>query len=186
MPTYGIVVEGNYDAAALPEIIKKCLQDDLEIISRVCGDKNKLMNKFPSYLEPFRYEKGGSPIDKALVICDADNKNPDELLEKMKSKIAGRDFPFELKFIIIVQELETWLLADEAAISKVTQRTVSRVNEDLESINHPKEKLFDILSEAGATYTSEVAKKIAIGSDIFKIEYRCPKFKEFKQAVIDC
>ncbi|MBI3355033.1 MAG: DUF4276 family protein [Nitrospirae bacterium] len=144
------------------------------------------MKKFPGFLEEFRYAKGGAPVDKALVIRDADNKAPNELSEKMNSKIAGRTYPFEVKFIIIVQELETWLLADEAAISKVTQRTVSRVNEDLESINHPKERLFDILSEAGVTYTSEVAKRIAIGSDISKIEYRCPKFKEFKQAVIDC
>lgn len=157
MPTYGIVVEGNYDAAALPELIKKCLQDDVKIISRVCGDKNKLMNKFPSYLKSFCYEKGGSPIDKALVIRDADNKNPSKLLEEMKSKITGRKYSFEVKFIIIVQELETWLLADEGAISKVTQfrsgKTVAKVNENLESIIQPKEKLKELLSNAKTPYT---------------------------------
>ena len=187
MPTYGIVVEGDYDSAALPEIIKKCLSSDIEIIARPCGDKSQLMKKFPGFLEAFRYAKGGAPVDKALVIRDADNKNPDELLKKMKSKIAGRNYlDFEVKFIIIVQELETWLLADENAISKVSGKTVSRVNEDLESISHPKEKLWDILFVAGLPYTAEVARKIAKESDIFRIENRCPKFKEFKQAVIDC
>ncbi len=98
--------------------------------------------------------------------------------------------PFEVKFIIVVQELETWLLADDKAISKVTQarsgRTVSRVNENLESIRQPKEKLQEILSKAGIYYTPEVAKEIARELDLSKIEYRCPGFKEFHQAVIDC
>ena len=97
---------------------------------------------------------------------------------------------FFVKFIIIVQELETWLLADEGAISKVTQsrpgKTVVKVNESLESIIHPKEKLLDILSDAGVAYTSEVAREIAKESDLSKIEYRCPKFKKFRQAVVDC
>ena len=57
VPTYGIVVEGDYDSAALPEIIKKCLSSDIEIIARPCGDKSQLMKKFPGFLEAFRYAK---------------------------------------------------------------------------------------------------------------------------------
>src|SRR5574341_1492902 len=143
MTTYGIVVEGNYDAAALTEIIKKCLSSEIEIITYTCASKGPLMNKFQGFLQLFCHEKQGSHVDKALVIRDADNKDPHELLEKMRNRIADRNYPFQVKFIIIVQELETWLLADEEAISRVTQarsgRTVSRVNEDLESIIQPKE-----------------------------------------------
>ena len=91
------------------------------------------------------------------MIRDADNKNPSKLLEEMKSKITGRKYSFEVKFIIIVQELETWLLADEGAISKVTQfrsgKTVAKVNENLESIIQPKEKLKELLSNAKTPYT---------------------------------
>lgn len=190
MTTYGIVVEGNYDKAALSEIIRKCISSDVEIIARPCGSKDRVMSRFPGFLESFRYAKQGSNVDKVLVIRDADNKNPDELMEKMRNKIADRSYSFKVKFIIIVQELETWLLADEEAISKVAQarsgKTVTRVNEDLESIIQPKERLYKLLSGAHVPYTEAVAQEIAKESDINKIEYRCPRFKEFRQAVIDC
>lgn len=191
MTTYGIVVEGTeYDKAALTELIKKCLQVEIEIIPRPCGSKSQLMKKFPGFLKEFQYVKQGAHVDKALVIRDADNKEPARLLEEMQSKISGRTYPFEIKLIIIVQELETWLLADEEAISRVTQacsgRTVSRINENLESIIHPKEKLKNLLSNAKVVYTAEVAREIAKESNISIIENRCPRFMEFHQNVIDC
>lgn len=190
MATYGIVVEGDYDVAALTEIIKKCISSELEIIPRPCGGKPQLMKRFPGFLKEFCYAKQGLPVDKALVIRDADNKNTEELLADMRSKIEGQTYPFgELRFVIIVQELETWLLADEEAISRVTQsrsgRTISRVNENLESIIHPKEKLKEILSSK-VPYTPEVAREIAQESNLSRIEERCPKFREFRQAVVDC
>lgn len=77
MTTYGIVVEGNYDKATLLEIIRQCLSTEVEVIARPCGSKDRLMNKFPGFLESFRYLKQGSNVDKVLVIRDADNKNPE-------------------------------------------------------------------------------------------------------------
>jgi hypothetical protein len=190
MKTYGVVVEGEYDKEALVEIIRKCLPSEIEIIVRPCGGKDRLMNKFPGFLESFRYEKQGLPVDKALVIRDAHNKDPDELSKKMENKIKGRNYPFPVKFVIIVQELEAWLLADGNAISKITQsrsgRTVTRVDENLESINNPKQRLQKILSVAQVPYTPQVARKIAQEIDLSKIKYRCPRFKGFHQAVIDC
>ncbi|SRR5579875_1528419 len=192
MTTYGIVVEGYYDVAALTEIIKKCLSNEIEIISYTCATKGPLMNKFQGFLDllDLRHTKQGSHIHKAFVVRDADNKDPNELLNKMRSKVASRTYPFEVKFIIIVQELETWLLADEEAISRVTQprsgRTVARVNENLELISQPKERLKKILFDAKVAYTPEVAREIAKESDPSRIEYRCPRFREFRQAVIDC
>jgi hypothetical protein len=191
MTTYGIVVEGvEYDKLALTEIIKKCLSSEIEVIQRACGSKSLLMRKFPGFLEEFKYVKLGSHADKASVIRDADNKDPNKLLEEMKSKTASRSYDFDVKFVIIVQELETWLLADDEAISRVTQalsgRSVSRVNENLESIIHPKERLKNILSGAKVAYTPEVASEIARESELSKIENRCPKFREFRQAVVDC
>jgi hypothetical protein len=193
MATYGIVIEGSYDSAAIVEIIKKCLSSEIEIIQRPCGSKSQLMRKFPGFLKEFCYVKEGTHVDKAFVIRDADTKDPvrlDRLAEEMRGKIVGRTYPFEIKFVLIVQELETWFLADEEAISRVTQlrsgRTVSRINETLESIVHPKEKLKNILSNAKVPYTAEVAREIAMESELSKIENRCPKFREFRQAVVDC
>jgi hypothetical protein len=190
MATYGVVIEGEYDEAALAEIIKKCLSNKIEIILRRCGGKDRLMRMFPDLLDSFHHEKQGSHVDKAIVIRDAHGKNPEKLKETMRSKIMNLTYPFDVKFTIIVQELEAWLLADEIAMSKATQsragKTVARVNENLESISDPKEKLKEILSEVKVYYTSQVAREIAKESDLDKIEYRCPGFREFRQAVIDC
>jgi hypothetical protein len=190
MTIYGIVVEGGYDETVLTEIIKKCFSSEIEIIARKCGGKDKLLTKFPAYLESFRFGKQGSHVDKAIVIRDAHGKNPEELKEKMGSKIANRNYLFDVKFIIIIHELEAWLLADEEAISRVTQsrseKPVARVKENLESISHPKEKLEEMLSEAKIYYTPEVAREIAKESDLDKIESRCPMFREFRQAIMDC
>ena len=186
MTTYGIVIEGEYDEAALTEIIKKCISSEIEIIPRKCGAKDRLMRMFSGFLESFRREKQGSDVDKAIVIRDSHGKNPDELKEKMRNKITNRNYSFDVKFIVIVQELEAWFLADEEAISRVTKSSVSRINENLESISDPKQILNRILSDTRVAYTKAVAQEIAKELNLDKIEYRCPTFKEFRQAVIDC
>lgn len=190
MRVYGIVVEGEYDQAALTEIIKKCYVGEIEIIPRRCGGKSQLLKRFPGLLKSLRYQTQGAHLHKAFVICDADGEDSDELIGRMRNKIANRNDLSEAKFIIIVQELEAWLLADEEAISRVTRpqsgRTIARVNENLESITDPKEKLKELLSEARVYYTPEVARQIAKESDLDKIEYRCQRFREFRLAIIDC
>jgi len=188
MPTLGLVVEGTYDGVVFRELIQKCLGGNIDVVIRLC--RTKVERKFPGFLEEFRYAKGETPVDKALVIRDADNRNPDELIEKMRGKIINRGYPFPVKFCIVVQELETWLLADEKAISKVTQeysgKTVSRVSEPLEAIVDPKERLKQILSGARVDYTREVARKIAAAASLDRIQDRCPSFRSFHQAIQDC
>lgn len=189
MTTYGLIVEGSYDAAALKELIKKCASiDNLEIVSRVCG--GSIMKRFPGHLEEFRHVCEGCHVDKAFVVRDADTKDNTQILDDMRKKISARKYQFEVKLIPIVQELETWLLSDERAISKVTQsrggRPVSRVNKTLECVVNPKEELQKILGEAGLFYTEEVAREIAMESNLATIEYRCLLFRNFVQDVRDC
>lgn len=190
MKVYGIVVEGEYDELALTEMIRKCCQSEIEIFSRKCGGKKQLIKKFPRLLKSFCHQKQGSYVDKALVILDADGQDAKKLKEIMTNRIADKNYRFDVKFIVITQELEAWLLADEEAISKVTSsrsgRTVVRISENLESIIHPKEKLREILSGAKVYYAPEVARGIAKEADLSKIESRCRTFGEFLQAVKDC
>lgn len=188
MPTFGLVVEGEYDRVALTELIRKCLADPAEVVPRPCG--GSIMNKFPGFLEEFKHVRQGTHVDKALVIRDANGNDPNELISRMQDKISNRQYPFPVKCVVIVRELETWLLADDEAISRVTSqlssRTVPRVNESLEVIFSPKEKLESILAEANVAYTAEVARKIAVAIDIERLTYRCPGFGRFQEAVIDC
>ncbi len=186
MSTFGVVVEGDYDREALGELIRKVTEGDLDIYIRVCRSSNFLMRNFPAFLEDFRHVKRGSCVDKAIVVRDADNKNPQELIQKMEQRIQERSYPFSVFFVIIVQELEAWLLADQDAISTVTGRPVPRVNEPLEDIDDPKIKLKQILIGAGLSYTAKVAKQIAAGTSLERLDYRCPRFRILRQAVLDC
>jgi hypothetical protein len=186
MSMYGIVIEGFYDEVAITEMVRRLSPMGTEIVSRVCGGKKRLMQKFPDYLESFRYQNQGSHVDKAIVIRDADCKDPEGLKGEMESKIEGRNYPFEVRLNIVVQELEAWFLADEEAISRITGREAHCPNQRPESILNPKDTLVRILSEARVPYTAAVAQNIAKEADLEKIGSRCPRFKEFREAIIDC
>ena len=185
MLTFGLVVEGNYDEAALKELIHKCAPHEVKVIGRPCGDRARLMQKFPGFLEGFRYIKEGSGIDKAIVIRDADSKDPVKLKNRMHDRISGRAYPFPVRLLVVVQELEAWLLADESAVSAVTGKK-TQIVQTPENLSDPKERLKEVLSEAGISYTSEIARKIAASVKVETIETRCPSFKEFREAVLDC
>ena len=79
MPTYGLIVEGEYDVAAL----------NIQGIPRQCAQKGSLMKKFPAYLQELHWANQGQAVDKALVIRDADGKNPRELIARMETSIVS-------------------------------------------------------------------------------------------------
>jgi hypothetical protein len=185
MPTYGLIVEGEYDAAALTELIRRCAAGNIQVIPRQCAQKGSLMKKFPAYLQELHWANQGQAVDKALVIRDADGKNPGELIARMETSIVSRSYPFPVKFVVIMQELETWLLADHDALSQVAPRSISEIRGPLESILDPKRRLQSILSDAGIAYTAEVARKIAAAANLERIEYRCPTFRTFRHAIDD-
>lgn len=184
MVKIGIVAEGlpNSDAQIISELVKKILPEGPSFISRPGGSRGNVIKKYCGWLEEFRNEK----VDKALVIIDQDMSCLKALVEKLQEKIKGRKYNFQVKFHVIKEEIETWLLSDEQAISRVVERNIPRVNETLEDIQQPKEKLKDILSRAKATYTPDTLRRIAAESDIEHISYRCPGFQRFRQLVLDC
>lgn len=184
MLTVGLVVEGFYDEAVLKELIQKCTPSDVDIICRRCGNAPQLLKKFPGFLEEFRHAKQGSNVDKAVVIRDADRKNPQELIARMEDRIAGRNYPFPTRLLVIVQELEAWLLADEHAISGVTGATQAATHRPEELIS-PKERLIRILSGSKVDYTPEVARRIAERANIDTIGSRCSWFRQFRQSLVD-
>jgi hypothetical protein len=187
MLTIGIIVEGPSDAVAFPELIRKCIGDDIEVIARPCNSKSQLISKFLGILEEFRRVKQGMPVDIALIIRDADNKEPHALVTAMREKYINRTYPFSATPVIIVQELEAWLLADNQALSHVVGRSVPDLTEPLERIAKPKERLQKILSDAKVPlYMSEVARKIAAATRLERLEYRCPSFQAFRQALGAC
>lgn len=185
MLAFGIIVEGEYDAAALSEFIRKCVTDELKVITRVCRSQGQLMKKISIFLQGFRHDNQGEAVDRALIIRDADNHAPQELMTKIQASYTPEEYRFPIKPVIIVQELETWLLADSEALSRVSNTQVSEVQETLEEIVDPKSRLKSVLSNAGLPYTKEVARRIAAATSLERLDYRCPSFRNFRRALYE-
>lgn len=184
MVKIGIVAEGlpNSDVQIISELVKKILPIDPLFIPRSGGSRPNVIKKYRGWLEDFRNRN----VDKALILIDQDMSCIKALIEKLEEKIADRQYKFPVKFHIIEREIETWLLADERALSKVAGKNVPRINETLEDILQPKEKLIELLFRFGVNCTAETKRKIAAESDIERIAYRCPGFRRFIQTILDC
>ncbi len=182
MARFGIVVEGPCDELVLKELLPKCLGANCEVESRAWGTSGGVARKFCNSLNEFKY----IGIDKAFVVRDSDGKDPSVLKANMQARIGNRQYPFPVNFIVIVQELEAWLLADERAIAAITSRPVPRQPDPIEAIASPKERLKRILSPT-VVYSREVARSIAATiADISRVADRCPVFKAFWHLVSDC
>jgi|GEM_PF-732805 len=162
----GIIVEGPYDEKIIRALVSR-IQSEEPIILPV-GGKTKLRKKLPGWLEYFRYEN----TDKVLIIRDQDQECIKTVVEALQKLLAGREYPFQKIFCVIKVTIETWLLADEQAISNVVGQPVPPVQGNLEDIQNPKERLIRILSTANVDYTPERARQIAAVADLEKIAYR--------------
>jgi hypothetical protein len=192
MGSYGIIVEGESDQGVYEEFIQKICNEEVWIKARATGGRAQLMKTFPVLLRSMEHiTEYGGPVDKALVIRDADCKDALALEAKMKDSLDRRNFPFPrgVGLHAVKQEMETWLLADHEAISRVAAarggKAVPRIPDPLEDIQDAKEKFVDVLSRADLNYTAQVCREIAKETDISKLRVRCPSFTAFEQKVLD-
>jgi hypothetical protein len=149
----------------------------------IIGEDDYHIKTIPISIRRIIFKKGN--INKAIILVDQDNNCIKEDAEKLKKQLVGKKYNFEIKFHIIEKEIETWLLADHEAISKVAGKNISMIRGILEEVNNPKEILIRLLREK-KIYTPEVAVKIANEADIGVIENRCIGFKRFRDSVLDC
>jgi hypothetical protein len=188
----GIVVEGDRDSAAYPELIRK-IRGDVEIVlAEACGNDIKLMQKFVGWLKYFQWGAEHS-IDKALAIRDSDCSDPIVWESKMEQILAQSHFDpsFPVHFYATKCEIETWLLADEEAINQVArnrgkQGSVSGVTIPLESHRNAKELFQKVLSKARLAVDPSVYQEIASAASIERIAARCPYFQQFVDRVRAC
>jgi hypothetical protein len=189
---YGIVVEGPYDGAILCELIPRILGREVPVISRPSYGKENLRKNLLTHLGTLEHSVEGRAVDKALVIRDSGGKDCKTLEEELAHRVQGRPWAFShgLHVCIIRREVETWLLADVAAVNAVAEkrggRAVAEVQGTLEEVEYPKEKLKQLLSEARLEYTDQVCAEIARAVRLDTLSYRCPSFRIFRQRVADC
>jgi len=189
--SYGIIVEGDYDSAVYDALIRRLTSPDVYIKPLPCEGKPNVMKKFPGLLSAFKYEIGGNPVDMAIVIVDADGKDPIEVEAKMQEKIQDRTYPFPLKVrcYAVPQAMDTWLLADASAIDIAVRRrggkAVTKSHDHPEDLPHPKEWLRKLLTDHNATYTAALCREIARETDLQLLSDRCPRFRVFTE-LVDC
>jgi hypothetical protein len=190
--SYGLITEGDKDIAAYQELIAKICGSVLFIVSQRTGGREKLFQNLPGFLSKLEHANPvGEAVDKALVIRDADGKEPRSVEEKLRGRIKNRSHRFALGIgiHIVLQQMDTWLLADTEAINRVAAsrggRHVKPVRDPLEQIQNPKVTLQTLLSEARLNYTPEVCRLIAAETDLVILRRRCPSFQEFERKVLD-
>jgi hypothetical protein len=189
--SYGIIVEGDYDSAVFDALIRRLTSPDVHIKPLVCRGKTNLMKEFPGLLRAFEYEVEGNPVEMAIVIRDADGKDPRVVEDKMRMKIRGRNYPFPLnvRFYAVPQAMDAWLLADAGAISAAVQgwggKPVTKSHDDPEGLLDPKEWFRKLLTDHKAGYTAELCREIAQKTDLQVLSQKCRRFHVFAE-LVDC
>jgi hypothetical protein len=191
----GVIVEGTYDVAVFARLIPRLvrLPQDRLVILHVLGVAN-LKREVPGQLRGLEHRLAGLPVEKAMVVRDTGLRRTEDVEESLTVLCAGREFRFprELQFCGVRQEIETWLLADESAITRVARaRGVGRrpappTNGALEDIVDPKGRLQRVLSECGLGYTQAICGEIASVLNFDLLRYRCPSFGRFEEKLHDC
>lgn len=189
--SYGIIVEGEYDSAVYETLIRRLASPEVHIKPLACEGKANVMKKFPGLLSTFKFEIGGNPVDMAIVIVDADGKDPLEVEAKMRMKIQGRNYPFRLnvRFFAVPQAMDAWLLADVSAINAAVQsrggKRVTKSHDDPEGLSDPKGWFRKLLTDHKASYTAELCREIAQKVDLQVLSERCRRFTAFAE-LVDC
>jgi hypothetical protein len=174
MPTIGLVVEGIYDEAAIPALVKRC-HNRATVITRKC--KGSVTGRLVGIVTEL--ERSCKP-ERVLVISDADGERPDTLIDSIRTRVAGR-YPFPVTPIVIVQMLEAWLLVDPTALNRVAG--IKRSFPRPERIRNPKRELQRLFG-GRAAYTPEVALRLAQQVDLELLANRCPQFYALRKALV--
>jgi hypothetical protein len=186
----GIIVEGLYDSNTYPVIIRKIRQDIDRIYPVTCDSLPK--NKFLGFLKGLSARRDLS-LEKVLVIRDSDCAPAAGLEGDLRHRLRQSGFrpSFSVQFYATRCELESWLLADEDAINRVSLRGagpggIAPVPFRLEEYRDAKELLLRLLRDGGLPATPKVYAEIAAEASIERIGQRCPYFRQFVRRVEDC
>ena len=119
MPVFGLIGAGNYDVAVLETLLKRLRPDLNKIIVRRCGNDYRVTTTLRARLKEFDGIRAPGPLDKAIVVKDSHRANHQAELRKLQGAIGPAEHAFHVEFAVAVHALESWLLADHEALSRV-------------------------------------------------------------------
>jgi len=193
VPIYGLIVEGTFDSAIYSRLVARLAPPDSEVLLRDMGGVSSLMRQFPVMLRDLEQALGGHPVDRAMVLRDADGRDVAILEQAMRTRIQGQTFAFPggVNFGVAVQTAEAWLLCDLPAINAVALarhgaevETAEELPDDLESMMNAKQLLNRLLCRAGIPSTPQVYGEIASQVTLATLRERCPSFRVFEERLL--
>jgi Domain of unknown function (DUF4276) len=172
-PVFGLILEGSYDEAAIPVLLSRCRQG-VKVVTRKC--RGPVIGKFQGIVAELRRSYR---VQRVLIVSDADGREPASMVRAFRSRLVG-NYGFAIVPLIIVEMLEAWLIADPLALESVLGVRKNFANP--ERIRDPKAALESLSPQIA--YTPEIARKIAERIDLNVLQRRCPKYSEFRAAIL--
>lgn len=168
--TVGVIVEEPSAVAFVNKIAEKL---GIRIETRVARGRDRLKTKLEAYAGLL------SDCEKIIALVDSHCSNPLEV---------ERDFGTvsNVNVCVIVHAIESWLLADEDAISR-SLRTRIRTPPNPESFCKPEEELDKLFERHGKRYIKgRAAKEIAEFIELETVASKCPSFEKFRTSLLHC
>lgn len=180
MKKFAVLAEDTSGAETLTALVKRISGNErLSVSSKGFGGCGHLRSKAESHINNFA-RRGCTHF----IIChDADEDDPKSVRRKVRaalsSKLVWSDETHRI--IVPVQEIEAWMIADEAALTAIIPTLkISPVGQP-ERISSPKEWLIKESRRgrssplyAPATFNPQVAKTL----DVEKVARKCPSFQD--------
>jgi hypothetical protein len=182
---YCIFGEAESDFETLKELVRRLANDPrLKIKGKGFANCGELLKKGSKQIQFYRQEG----FTRFIICYDADRENPEkrfyEVLEKIVNP-AGVDGTFCV--LIPIQEIETWILADIQAVTKVFPGWVPVKDiPNPESIQDPKEHLIKLSRNKNMRprYIHDIHnQKVAQYIDLEMVERKCPSFLPLKTLI---
>jgi Domain of unknown function (DUF4276) len=180
---FAILAEDNSDAEALAHIVRRYLNDDgLSIKKKGYDGCGALCSKGARDIKSWLAQG----VSRFVICHDADSTPPSIVREKvLRCVVRPSSVQEQCCVTIPIQEIEAWMIADEAAITTVIPSFRFRGHPHPETIPSPKEWLISQSKAANgkplyspATFNPVVARHLRFEL----VARKCPSFRTF----IDC
>jgi hypothetical protein len=134
----GVIAEDKSDVEVITVILEKyAAKNTFEVKKFVGNGCGRLRNKCRTWTETLL--KAG--CTHVLIFHDLDRNEETKLLKTLLNKVPSKEFPNAL-IVIPIEEMEAWLLADEAAITKTfaLKHPLKKIPSP-ETVGSPKEEI---------------------------------------------